>query len=341
MTASEITVVVAGDRCPAVLGASAGVLDWIRALGFHACGLANNHIYDHGEPGLDSTLTACRAAGLATFGAGRTPAEAGAPLVVERSGVRLAFWGLAESQFSAVTRHSGGASLLSLPDNLRTLRRLRPTVDHIILLLHGGAEGYSLPSPGMVNVCRLLIEEGVSVVACQHSHCVGAYEEYAGGLILYGQGNFLFANAAPHAGADTGLLLKLMLNRSRAFRYELIPFRQRQDGFGLRVLTAEERTGFLDALDALCRKLASPETIEDEWAGFCERYRWYYLGYTLGIGGWLKRLLARGYWRLSRQQQRRWLQMVEFLRCDTHREALTTLAHLDFGDVGRSGRKRL
>ena len=33
---------------------------------------------------------------------------------------------------------------------------------------------------------------GADVVLCQHSHCIGCYEQYEGAHILYGQGNFHF-----------------------------------------------------------------------------------------------------------------------------------------------------
>ena len=38
-----------------------------------------------------------------------------------------------------------------------------------------------------------MAENGADVVICQHSHCIGCYEEYQGCYILYGQGNFHFA----------------------------------------------------------------------------------------------------------------------------------------------------
>ena len=39
-----------------------------------------------------------------------------------------------------------------------------------------------------------MAECGADAVICQHSHCVGCYEEYNGCCILYGQGNAHFVN---------------------------------------------------------------------------------------------------------------------------------------------------
>ena len=65
--------------------------------------LANNHILDHGPQGLESTLQAAEAAGIATFGAGRDREEAAAILVRTVGGIRIGILGVAEHEFSIAT----------------------------------------------------------------------------------------------------------------------------------------------------------------------------------------------------------------------------------------------
>ena len=56
-----------------------------------------------------------------------------------------------------------------------------------------------------------MVHQGADAVICQHSHCIGCYEEYEGAHIVYGQGNFNFV----FAGYDcpecwyTSLLIEL------------------------------------------------------------------------------------------------------------------------------------
>jgi poly-gamma-glutamate synthesis protein (capsule biosynthesis protein) len=38
-----------------------------------------------------------------------------------------------------------------------------------------------------------MVKAGADVVLCQHTHIIGCYEEFMGGHILYGQGNFHFS----------------------------------------------------------------------------------------------------------------------------------------------------
>src|ERR1043166_1732339 len=58
---------------------------------FDVLSLANNHSLDAGYGGLDDTLTSLRAIGARTVGAGRTPAEAWEPALIETHGRSIAF----------------------------------------------------------------------------------------------------------------------------------------------------------------------------------------------------------------------------------------------------------
>jgi poly-gamma-glutamate synthesis protein (capsule biosynthesis protein) len=59
-------------------------------LGIDVAVLANNHAMDFGADGLLDMIDALRDAGVATVGAGANLAEASAPLLIERSGRRIA-----------------------------------------------------------------------------------------------------------------------------------------------------------------------------------------------------------------------------------------------------------
>ena len=50
-----------------------------------------------------------------------------------------------------------------------------------------------------------MVRNGADVVICQHIHCIGSYENYEGGHILYGQGNFHFVWQHDFEGWHTSL----------------------------------------------------------------------------------------------------------------------------------------
>lgn len=83
----------------------------------------------------------------------------------------------------------------------------------MIVLYHGGKEHYRYPSPYLQKVCRKLVDKGAGIVICQHSHCVGAMENWNGGTIIYGQGNFLFDHSKSEFW-KTSLLIGLDLEKN-------------------------------------------------------------------------------------------------------------------------------
>lgn len=84
------------ERAPnrrAFHGASPAAAARLADVPFHAMSVASNHVLDAGYSGLTSTLDTLHAQGIRTTGAGLDLAEALAPAVVERDGLRIAFLG--------------------------------------------------------------------------------------------------------------------------------------------------------------------------------------------------------------------------------------------------------
>lgn len=80
-------------------------LSALEELGVDVVDLANNHVYDWEQPGVDVTLESLEAAGLPWFGAGGDAASAEAPLIVEtEQGVRVALVGLTTVDGDGVNR---------------------------------------------------------------------------------------------------------------------------------------------------------------------------------------------------------------------------------------------
>ncbi len=75
-------------------------------------GLANNHILDHGDQGLDNTIEACKKEGIRIVGAGRNVLEARRPLRLQIDHTRLGVMALTEHEFSVATENSAGATRL-------------------------------------------------------------------------------------------------------------------------------------------------------------------------------------------------------------------------------------
>jgi capsule synthesis protein PGA_cap len=283
-------------------------------------GLANNHILDHGAPGLESTLRACAAAGIQTFGAGRNLKEAGRMLVVNAGPLRIGLLGASEEEWSIATENSPGANALDLIECARTLSRQRDAVDFSIVLLHDGAELYPFPSPRLQKVCRFLIEQGAGMVVCQHSHCAGAHEAYAGGHIIYGQGNLIFDSVGRDGTWHEGFLIRLSIAPDLSASWQPVPYTQSDSLPGARRMSPDRERAFLQSLAERSEAIKDEAFVARTWEQFCRKQRHGVMSFVLGHGRLLRRLNRNGgVVRLMHGKQR----LREIKNCvvsDTNRE---------------------
>lgn len=154
--------------------------------------LANNHSLDQGEEGLTTTLNLLKDQDIAHAGAGSSLKEAKKPFIFEKEGIRIGFYLCAEHEFTAASCHTMGANPFDVLESFDEVLALKEQCDYVIVLYHGGKEFYRYPSPMLQRYCRKFIDRGANLVICQHNHCVGSREDYNGGSIIYGQGNFIF-----------------------------------------------------------------------------------------------------------------------------------------------------
>ena len=364
-------LVIANLECPMIerpspiaktgptFGEPAACLNGITAAGIDVLCLANNHILDHGVPGLTHTLEACARAGLATVGAGLTPADARRILVRQVGSWRVGILAMAEHEFS-VTRHgSPGANPLDLMNFVRGVRDQRDQFDYLIVLLHGSAE-FHAPTPRLQQTCRFMIELGADAVIVQHPHILGGCEEYQGGHIVYGQGALIMDEAIyrDRPSFHEGFLVKLTIpaavfpappweagqgevpssrspGRSQSEPqpstlnpqplFELIPFIQSAPPPGARKLYEEREQQFRQTLAQRSAAIQDPAFVEAEWVKFCQDHQRGYLSAVLGHNRVLRKLDFGGWLSRFIHSPRALLGTRNCVLCETHREALETI----------------
>lgn len=305
-----------------VLGAPFDCARGLREIGLTGVGMANNHILDHGGAGLASTLEALAGSGIAGFGAGPDLERARTPLVCEVRGRRIGFLAMAEREWSQAGASSPGANPLDIIGFLRQMKEIRRDLDFLAVLLHGGTEGYPLPSPGLRKVCQFLAEEGADLVTCQHSHCVGAYEVVDGKLILYGQGNFIFDYPAGYHDRD-GVLIDLELLEDGRSRFDLVPFTQSRERPGLEAMEPEAEARCRAAMEEGRRRIENGE-LEACWDDFCRTRALPVLDEVLDHGRVLRRLNRGG--ALLRWHGKPYLKNLKsIVQNESHLELLNTV----------------
>ncbi len=314
------------EKVGPVLGASENCAKGLAALGIDVAGLANNHIFDHGEQGLRNTISACHRAGLKVVGAGEHLAEARRVLCQDVHGVRVGIVAVAEHEFSIALRDRPGANPLDVIEFVRQLRAHKSQLDYVVVLLHGGNEYYPYPSPALQQVCRFMIEEGAHAVLCQHSHCAGSYEVYRGGHIVYGQGNLFFDRFPQKQGEwNRGFLVQLSVTPGRTAEMELIPYIQSDQQPGARRMAVVEGETFLRELQTRSARVTHEEFIERKWREFCRAKRYLYFSIMRGHSRPVRFLNRMTHFTDRLYSRHSLMTLQNVVRCEAHRQVLQTL----------------
>ncbi|MBF0105206.1 MAG: CapA family protein [Deltaproteobacteria bacterium] len=159
-----------------------------------AVSLANNHIMDYGEEGLEDTLRVLKQNGVSFFGAGSLTQNCHNPLVLDVHGTKTAFMGYVSETASGVFATNAAAGVMP-PDLQRIKKDIAIAKSQgavfIVVMLHWGAEEVFLPSEDDIKTAHQIVDAGADMIAGSHAHCIQAYEVYQGKHIFYGLGNFI------------------------------------------------------------------------------------------------------------------------------------------------------
>ena len=169
----------------------------IKELGFDVVSLANNHIYDLGEPGLINTINCLKRNNIRFVGAGMNLEEASAPIIIEKDGLSIAvfaccFYGLKPVWITAATPSSSGIWQTDIETVCDRIRNAKKQYDYVIVLPHWGIELVYFPQEEYFFYSKKMIDAGADSVLGSHTHTIGPYWKYKGKTICYSMGNFLF-----------------------------------------------------------------------------------------------------------------------------------------------------
>ena len=311
------------EKCGSNLIAPPSTIKAIRAMNPTLLTLANNHILDQGEQGLLSTIETLKECNIPYVGVGKNDVDAARPYILEEEETKVGVYACAEREFSIATEKTPGANGFSQLESLDHIVDLKSECDYVIVLYHGGKEHYRYPSPLLQKCCRKMVEKGADLVICQHSHCVGCFEEYNDSIIIYGQGNFLF-DCSDNDYWGSSLLVSIEFgNESRKIDY--IPIVKCADKIRLAKDTQAE--GILTAFLERSQRILQKDFIEDEFSAYAESMRLTYMSALCGDNPVFKainRLTQHG--ALKRMYSgKALLRVLNYIECETHREMLITL----------------
>lgn len=182
---------------PPRLGAPPSAALALAHAGIDVVSIANNHVWDQRDLGLQDTIEALHGAGIACVGAAPTEALAPGPIVVERHGVRVAFVAFTDH----IQGHPGRrrpvvrVSMWDPRAARRALEAARAQADLVVASIHWGLAYRHDDRSEQRSEAETLIRYGADVVLGHGPHVLQRVERVESSrgqaLIAYSLGNLI------------------------------------------------------------------------------------------------------------------------------------------------------
>ncbi|RVH99935.1 CapA family protein [Sinorhizobium meliloti] len=234
VTAQKVEVKFVGGDSPPIMGFTVAEFPTIvrhKGKTFTALSFANNHTFDRGLEGLETTQRIFDEYGISDVGTPRSPDAFGRARIVEKNGIKIGFIAVTYSlnglDLPESEKHRVHVSRLSSRSVAPDLNLLRDQIadckanecDFIIASLHWGYECEFLPRQRQIDVAHTLVEEGVDLIIGHHPHVIQPIEYFRPerdpdriAVIAYSLGGLGFRwYTAPHFAL--GLILNMELSK--------------------------------------------------------------------------------------------------------------------------------
>ncbi len=217
--------------------------------------LANNHILDYLEPGIQQTMSVLDEKNILHMGAGANSYEAYLPVFYSKKGVNFAFLAASDrtgqynnyQPYLNAGYNKPGFAYLNRYYIKKQINKVSKTSDFTVLEWHCGNE-YSIapqkasgknspldnnaaedesydyllaPSAKDISIRHYAIDEGADLLICHHPHIIQGVELYKGKLIAHSLGNFVFDISYPETFPS--MILNTKVNKTGFYEFTITP----------------------------------------------------------------------------------------------------------------------
>lgn len=228
--------------------------------------LANNHIFDYDEQGILDTINVCQQNEIETLGIVSRPDGEAHWLIKEVKGKKIGFLNYCEHEFSVREKNRLGASGYDLIEAYYDIEKIRPLVDWLIVIYHGGNEYYPLPQPSLKKAFHFLADIGADAVIGHHTHVYSGYEIYNNKPLVYSLGNFFFPYPNEPISWHEGVMCKCSLTDK--INIELIPIIQCKDGFEIFLFSDKQKENILNEIEIFKKIIYDDKKLAESWTNF-------------------------------------------------------------------------
>ena len=186
---------------------SSSIKPFIKKLNIGGFTLANNHIFDYGLEGIQSTRQYLHKNSILEFGLTYS-----ANKIIIINEIKIAIINICENEYSTINDNVNGLDLIKVHHEIK---KIKDKCDHIVVIYHGGNEYLEIPSPNQINKFKYFVDIGADVIVSHHSHTISGFESYNNKPIFYGLGNFLFQSENTSDHWNRGMVVTLNISKSK------------------------------------------------------------------------------------------------------------------------------
>jgi len=266
---------LAGDAAPvwksgSVFKGRPEHINGLTAVPFEVVTLGNNHVFDYGPEAFHQTLKLLGEHSIRSVGAGMSAEEARRPLIIDLNGVRIGIINFSEGEDLTSAVSGPGVFGWEVDKVVDSVHAIRPEVNIILVVCHGGVEYIPFPPPYLAEAFRRIAEAGSDLIVGHHAHVPQGVQILSGVPICYSLGNFVFYQETDLFYRKLGYLVKAGVSRPGLAHIQLVPYEIGSES--LRLLRGAESALFFESLKKVSLPLAYQAGIAEAWHGFLRYY---------------------------------------------------------------------
>lgn len=313
----------------------------LKDIGFNGVTLANNHFADYGHDAVVESVSLLRKYNIDYYGGGENIEEASKVKFINIYSKKIAIINCCEHEYTIASTKKGGSNPLDIIEISKLIQKIKSECNYIILIVHGGAEHYQLPTPRMQKWYRFFIDVGADVVINHHQHCFSGFEYYKSKPIVYGLGNFCFdSDNYRQSQWNKGYMLQLDLDND--IRIDQIPYIQCDDKIGTHVLYND--SSFREELETLCSIIKDESEIINRYERYMDTLmREYMYLFEVKNNRILRRLFNKGLIpdKFAKElisqplykDNNKLLTLLSYFQCETHNDAMKSLLNKLYKEI--------
>jgi len=304
------------------------ICDFLSKINTDLVTLANNHILDHGVSGLENTISNLDKSKINYLGAGSDLYSASKAFIFDKNNIKVGILNIAENEFSNSYNNSPGANPLDIIYNSKQIINTKKSVDKLILVVHGGIELYSLPTPRFKKLLRYFADIGADAIISHHTHRYNGYEVYNDTPIFYGLGNFFFPSVNDNDYEwSLGVTVELNIDCNKNISFLTHPFLQNyKSSYQINVLKENALSDFRMRENKINQIILNDSLLNQKFDLFFNQiknnYNHFLQPYTSKI---LHKLYSLGIIPSFLNNKFKKRLYLNIIRCEAHREMLLKL----------------